>query len=245
MKTIKNSNIGLQVLLLACGLAIAIFFAACSSPSGGPGSSIAWKNAKQGNVYIFKDYQIDTLGRLGIPTVEVDSVVTSGLSIGGKANASEVLESVVGNFSLFSYYIAYDANGDFELGDSSYSAPNGFMWIDFPTGTQRTNVIRDTSGDNGYDKFSEYQAISYVGYESVQAAGKTFNAMKIKLDSRSSSSSTNYSDASETVEYFWFVPEIGFFVKAEMHDTSSSDSNGYKTSSSSGGMFVLDSYSLK
>jgi len=120
--------------------------------------------------------------------------------------------------------------------------------MDFPTGTQRTNVLLDTTSTDSLsnDRYSEYKAISYVGRESVQAAGKNFYAIKIKADSRYSYTSSGYGESSEVVGYYWFVPEIGFIVKAEEHSTdSSTDYYGNVTKTTSGGMFVLDSYLLK
>src|SRR5207302_4414494 len=97
--------------------------------------------------------------------------------------------------------------------------PGEIDWIDFPTGSQKTMILRDTSFTDARNnaKGKEYSAISYQGMESVYAAEKNFNAIKIKTELNYSSSSNTESNLETQTEYIWFVPELGFFIKAEVH----------------------------
>ncbi|MDP4221432.1 MAG: hypothetical protein Q8916_09225 [Bacteroidota bacterium] len=222
--------------IAACALIVAVVAAGCSNSSepGNPRVTVAFG---AGSTFRFNNYRIDTLGNFNYPSTSLDSVEAVGLTVGGKTNVIRINEKHPGDFKGFDYFIAYEPNGDFSIGDSSYSIYGGIDWETYPTGSHLTSVF-DTVLSGGE---LEHTEISYADNEMIQVAGRNFNAVKIRMDAMLYDSYYHFSEYA----YLWYVPEINFFVKYESHSVVTYTDYGDVTTYRSGSMFVLDSYDLK
>ncbi len=228
-----------------------VVFAACSqSTAPATDNSGVWKSNNGRAILVFDETSWDssaylydsTQGRV-VPTATVGTlnfeIGDTGLTWGGKQH--------VGMFygQNGSQYAAYESNGDFSFGDSSY---DGITWKTFPTGSHRTiaDPIVDSTDAYGYHTFaSDFR--SFVGTESLTlATGETYSSEHVREISVNSYSSPNsYADSSRDVVDYWYVPTIGFFAKMTDDHTSSSISSNDTSFDHSTGTLILTMYGPK
>ncbi len=227
MKTFTHSILA----LVAC----ASLMIGCSSPSS-PSSSYAYH---AGSTFIFKEYEIDSLGNYGPPKIAVDSVEAVGLSIGGWTNVSRIIEKAIGDTNTFMFYLAYRSNGDFAIGDSGFSSSAQIDWSILPTGSRKTIVVSDTMLSSTE---REYESISYIGQESITTPAGTFNSIKIE-DKFTVTDTSSYPYSYINTDDIWYVPQLGMFVKIQGHISDTTTYTiGYTTTTESGNLMLLDSY---
>lgn len=222
-------NLQHETLLLSPSFLAAIVVGCTQSTAPVAGSSDLWKDPSIGSEFVLNDSYTDTSldGVSSGNSVIAYQVLDSNMTIGGKTHVMEFTGGL---------YAAYEQNGDFSIGDSTYTYDgyeyvSGFQWIAFPTASGGTINDRPIdSVDYAYgDTMIQRGSRSFVDRETLTIGGRQFQAVKIALHYYSADYSS--SGRSETTEnsFAWFIPEIGFFGKETM-DIVSHNTDPYSPS---------------
>ena len=171
---------------IACG---------CNTGSStGPNSPVSWTVPGIGSLYVYR--------RVDSPYVEFDSMtVRSRGSALGKSNTI-TLEGIV---------VAYEPNGDISIQKKPDDTATG-LWNRYPTsgGVIFDSVINFHDGNKFLDRITR----TNVGTETITVAGSSQSAIKITEVHRAFNFDTAgvMMDTGSDVDYYWFVPQIGFFA---------------------------------
>ncbi len=156
-----------------------IAFAGCKSSSTSPGSSETVVVPNPGSYFVTVDVSIDSTGAIVSTDTSVETFFQTGLSIFGKTNVIELIDSADGSVTDTGY-IHYESDGDV----SSYAASNvgGLSlsngWITFPFASQQPTTFGiDTSFQGQSLQFTE--KYTGAGQGSITIEGKQFSEQNI------------------------------------------------------------------
>jgi hypothetical protein len=214
--------------LLLLGILLGILLGGCAESTAPASGPIVWKNPPIGELITWSGTAVDS-SQYGFTEQLQDTfrVIDSNLNIGGKIHVNELSYSD-GVFTE-NIFTAYEANGNFSIGDSAY---NGYTyeikWTTYPTasgGSITDPPIVDSVTEYG-DTISETGSRTYVDEETITIGGISYQA--IRLNAKYSDGDIALGDQETGVEnaIFWFFPEIGFFGKGSVDEVSISIETG-------------------
>lgn len=126
--------------------------------------------------------------------------------MGGKANVT-TFTSEQGD----GLRIAYELNGDFSLGDSSYT---GWEWTTYPVGSHATLSSPSFDSVDPYGtRHVSTRMRSYAGQETITLGGRSYVASKVVEATTRLDSSESSSYRTQDFLTIWWVPELKLFGK--------------------------------
>ncbi len=173
MKTLKITYFSLFLVGI-------IAFAGCKSSSTSPNGSTAIVIPNAGSYFVSVNLQYDSTGALVESDTSVETFLQTGLSIHGKTNVVEVVDSSDGSVTDTTYY-HYESNGDVSAYENNFGG--SLEWATYPFGSQQSQQL---SGDTTEQGISESYAftISGAGAGSISIAGKEFTTEKITVNGK-------------------------------------------------------------
>jgi hypothetical protein len=185
----------------------------------GGGSSGNWTIPRAGTMYVFRMTSSSLADSAKLDTL---LVLGSHEQAGGKSNVSRFADLSESD-SKPAIFISYESNGDISFGGPFNDTASSFRWTTYPTGSHKT--ISDPKVDTF--EFSSHIVESgdrsYVGTETITAAGRNYSTSHVRVTSRflDVDTSGSFADSSNTTLDYWFAPSIGFIAKGMQHGSSS------------------------
>ncbi len=162
-----------------------------------------------GSYFITANLQYDSTGALVSSDTSVETFFRTGLSIYGKTDVVEAIDSSDGSVTDTTYY-HYESDGDVSVYGQNIIGSIG--WTTYPFGSQQAQTI---NGDTTIQGISETYAltISGAGSGNTTIAGKSFSTEKINLSGKIIASFLGVSDtASGNFGTISFAPSLGEVV---------------------------------
>jgi hypothetical protein len=159
-------------------LAGILAFAGCKSSSTSPNGSGGIVIPNAGSYFTLVDLQFDSTGALVGSDTIIETFLQTGLSIYGKTNVAEVMDSSKGFQTGIGYY-NYESDGDVSAyGNSITGSPE---WMVYPFGSQQP---QQTNGDTTTLEGSESYALTINGAGSgtTTIAGTGFSTEKVTVN---------------------------------------------------------------
>jgi hypothetical protein len=202
--------------LLPLLLAGALFTQSCKEDSTGSGTNndpVTNSKPTDGSTYTYYSKTTDNGS-----TTEEDTVVYTV-----EAN---VTEPATGQTGVYIYTpdngeepvtLRFESNGNVSILMPVITADNtGVQWFTLPvTGSGGTSnlLVLDVDLFGAHTKTTA--SAGFVGTENITINGKTYTAKKLKTTSNATVTVAGQSAVSSDDDYFWWVPELGFYGKSE------------------------------
>jgi hypothetical protein len=155
-----------------------VVMAGCKSTSTSPSGSTTVVIPNAGSYFTLVNVQFDSTGEMVESDTIVETFLQTGLSIYGKTNVVEVIDSSNTYVTAGAYY-HYESDGDVSVYGNIITGSPG--WMLYPFGSQQP---QQTSGDTIENGISESYAltISGAGSGSTSIAGTGFSTEKITVN---------------------------------------------------------------
>jgi hypothetical protein len=193
------------VILLA-GVLIAGCKSSSTSPNGSGGSTVI-PNA--GSYFIIANLQFDSTGAIISSDTTVETFFATGLTIYGKTNVAELIDSSNGQVTDTAY-INYESDGDVSAFGNNIAGSSDW-WL-YPFASQQSQTI---NGDTSYSGVAEKYTFTFSGGGSGNASilGKDFSTEKVNLNGKIIASFLGVTDTvSGSFGTISFAPSLGEVV---------------------------------
>ncbi|GEM_PF-3305485 len=228
MKTYRN----LCILIIAAMIGGAGCKSNSSSPNGGGTTTLTIPGV--GSVFVYDDYQTDTLTGAKIPSTEkfdTTTVIATHISFAGKTNVTQFRENAGG---LNVSYMSYEPNGDVSFYVNSSGSPGSRSgWLTVPLASKGQQSFTEFDTINGGVHSMTVETLTYTGATTLTLAGNTFSAYTFN-DQVLHNSSITYNNSTD-----WFDAATGMVLQV---DEPIIQPYGYKDR---GSHFALISYSIR
>ena len=187
---------------------------------------VTWATPGVGAKYI---YGLDISYISTTPYIDTETVIATGLQIGGQSNVIRILFNI-GYGVTETRFLMFEPNGDITLGDSGSAVPDSITWETYPTASHQSisDPTDSVNGGFGWDLVTDVR--SFVDSETVITVADTFSTIHIREVNRTITTSFPIDTSFQNYDY-WFAPSIGNYIKIAYSQTSGLDTISYSSKS--------------